>query len=310
MLQGRRVLLCVTGGVAAYKSAYLARRLVEAGAEVRVALSESALEFIGPQTFAAITGTHDTAVMPSSVINGLHPDVDVALKEGIAGTLDATSLAYALASTVYVPPEEPEPLRPWKSLALIAIIVILIAALGAIGLAADFDPDSPFLYPVAGESSTPSITTPLVVVVESEESDVLEAQASVYDPLGDGTEGDDSVDNATDDSRSTAWSTEAYSRAIGAIKEGVGLVIDVDGTPGVIYISGTAETSYVVSWSAAIPDDPDDWEHVGRGTLQHAEVSMQLPVRGGGLWRLWLTDLPEQSDGSFRSEISSVRFTS
>lgn len=58
MLQGRRVLLCVTGGVAAYKSAYLARRLVEAGAEVRVALSESALEFIGPQTFAAITGTH------------------------------------------------------------------------------------------------------------------------------------------------------------------------------------------------------------------------------------------------------------
>ena len=58
MLQGRRVLLCVTGGVAAYKSAYLARRLVEAGATVRVQLTESALEFIGPQTFAAITGEH------------------------------------------------------------------------------------------------------------------------------------------------------------------------------------------------------------------------------------------------------------
>jgi phosphopantothenoylcysteine decarboxylase/phosphopantothenate--cysteine ligase len=56
MLRGRRVLLCVTGGVAAYKSAYLARRLVEAGATVRVELTESALEFIGPQTFAAITG--------------------------------------------------------------------------------------------------------------------------------------------------------------------------------------------------------------------------------------------------------------
>ncbi|HEU5112387.1 MAG TPA: bifunctional phosphopantothenoylcysteine decarboxylase/phosphopantothenate--cysteine ligase CoaBC [Acidimicrobiia bacterium] len=58
MLQGRRVLLCVTGGVAAYKSAYLARRLIEAGATVRVQLTESALEFIGPQTFAAITGEH------------------------------------------------------------------------------------------------------------------------------------------------------------------------------------------------------------------------------------------------------------
>ena len=56
MLHGRRVVLCVTGGVAAYKSAYLARRLVEAGAEVRVVMSESAGEFIGPKTFAAITG--------------------------------------------------------------------------------------------------------------------------------------------------------------------------------------------------------------------------------------------------------------
>ncbi len=56
MLDGRRVLLAVTGGVAAYKSAYLARRLVEANVEVRVILTDSALEFIGPQTFAGITG--------------------------------------------------------------------------------------------------------------------------------------------------------------------------------------------------------------------------------------------------------------
>ncbi|MGB7861700.1 MAG: bifunctional phosphopantothenoylcysteine decarboxylase/phosphopantothenate--cysteine ligase CoaBC [Acidimicrobiia bacterium] len=58
MLEGRRVLLAVTGGVAAYKSAYLARRLIEAKAEVRVILSDSAREFIGAQTFAAITGSH------------------------------------------------------------------------------------------------------------------------------------------------------------------------------------------------------------------------------------------------------------
>ena len=57
MLGGRRVLLAVTGGVAAYKSAFLARRLVEQGAEVRVMLTESGLEFIGAQTFAAITGS-------------------------------------------------------------------------------------------------------------------------------------------------------------------------------------------------------------------------------------------------------------
>jgi len=56
VLNGRRVLLAVTGGVAAYKSAYLARRLIESGAEVRVAMSAAAQEFVGPQTFAAITG--------------------------------------------------------------------------------------------------------------------------------------------------------------------------------------------------------------------------------------------------------------
>lgn len=58
MLEGRRVLLAVTGGIAAYKTAYLARLLVEADAEVEVILSEAATEFIGAQTFAGIVGRH------------------------------------------------------------------------------------------------------------------------------------------------------------------------------------------------------------------------------------------------------------
>lgn len=56
MLAGRRIVLCVTGGIAAYKAAYLARRLGERGAEVRAAMTPSAAEFLGPQTLAAITG--------------------------------------------------------------------------------------------------------------------------------------------------------------------------------------------------------------------------------------------------------------
>ena len=72
MLQGRRVLLCVTGGVAAYKSAYLARRLVEAGATVRVEMTESALEFVGAQTFAAITGERPfTALFAADLVDDL-----------------------------------------------------------------------------------------------------------------------------------------------------------------------------------------------------------------------------------------------
>ncbi|HEV8565189.1 MAG TPA: bifunctional phosphopantothenoylcysteine decarboxylase/phosphopantothenate--cysteine ligase CoaBC [Actinomycetota bacterium] len=56
MLAGRRVLLGVTGGIAAYKVAHLARLLVAAGADVRVVMTESATRFVGPDTFAALTG--------------------------------------------------------------------------------------------------------------------------------------------------------------------------------------------------------------------------------------------------------------
>jgi phosphopantothenoylcysteine decarboxylase/phosphopantothenate--cysteine ligase len=53
---GRRVLLGVTGGIASYKSAWLARLLGKAGAEVEVVLTPSATEFIGAVTFEALTG--------------------------------------------------------------------------------------------------------------------------------------------------------------------------------------------------------------------------------------------------------------
>jgi phosphopantothenoylcysteine decarboxylase/phosphopantothenate--cysteine ligase len=57
-MRGRRVLLGVTGGVAAYKAAYLCRRLLERGAEVEVVLTPSATAFVGAQTFASLTGRH------------------------------------------------------------------------------------------------------------------------------------------------------------------------------------------------------------------------------------------------------------
>ena len=53
---GRRVLLGVTGGIAAYKSALLARLLSEAGMEVTAVLTDSATRFVGPETFSALTG--------------------------------------------------------------------------------------------------------------------------------------------------------------------------------------------------------------------------------------------------------------
>ena len=55
-LAGRRVLLGVTGGIAAYKSAELTRRLKEIGADVQVVMSRGAQQFVAPRTFQALSG--------------------------------------------------------------------------------------------------------------------------------------------------------------------------------------------------------------------------------------------------------------
>ncbi len=56
MWTGRHVVLGVSGGIACYKSCYLVRRLVEAGATVDAVLTESAAEFVRPVVFEALTG--------------------------------------------------------------------------------------------------------------------------------------------------------------------------------------------------------------------------------------------------------------
>lgn len=55
-LQNKRILLGVTGGIAAYKSADLVRRLRSAGADVRVVMTQAATAFVGPLTFQALSG--------------------------------------------------------------------------------------------------------------------------------------------------------------------------------------------------------------------------------------------------------------
>lgn len=53
---GRKILLGVSGGIAAYKAAELTSRLAQSGAEVHVVLTEHATEFVGPVTFQALSG--------------------------------------------------------------------------------------------------------------------------------------------------------------------------------------------------------------------------------------------------------------
>ncbi len=56
MLQGKEILLGVSGGIAAYKSVLLLRELSKQGANVNVIMTKSATEFVGPLTFQTLSG--------------------------------------------------------------------------------------------------------------------------------------------------------------------------------------------------------------------------------------------------------------
>ncbi|NND34279.1 MAG: bifunctional phosphopantothenoylcysteine decarboxylase/phosphopantothenate--cysteine ligase CoaBC [Saprospiraceae bacterium] len=55
MLEGKRILLAITGSIAAYKSAFLTRLLVKEGAEVQVIMTHASTQFISPLTFSTLS---------------------------------------------------------------------------------------------------------------------------------------------------------------------------------------------------------------------------------------------------------------
>ena len=62
MLAGRRVVLGVTGGIAAYKAVEVCRRLVDDGAFVSPVLTDGALRFVGATTFSALASERTVKV--------------------------------------------------------------------------------------------------------------------------------------------------------------------------------------------------------------------------------------------------------
>lgn len=120
-LQGKKVLLGITGGIAAYKSAELCRNLKKAGAEVRVVMTKGAQAFITPLTLQALSGNpvHHDLLDPNAeaamghielarwsdfvVIAPASADFMARLNAGMAGDL-LTTLCLATASPIAVAP--------------------------------------------------------------------------------------------------------------------------------------------------------------------------------------------------------------
>src|SRR4051794_12434602 len=97
------VLVGVTGGVAAYKTCEVVRRLVEAGRDVRCALTPDAARFIGPQLLAALTRRPVLDDRP--VVDGSYPHLDAARAAAVMCIAPCTAntlakLAWGMADNV------------------------------------------------------------------------------------------------------------------------------------------------------------------------------------------------------------------
>ena len=99
MLNGKTVLLGVTGGIACYKSAMLASALVKQHCNVQVAMTKNAAEFIGPHTFESLTGNRVS--MDTFDRNYVHQVEHIALADQADLVLIAPATANVLAKLAH-----------------------------------------------------------------------------------------------------------------------------------------------------------------------------------------------------------------
>lgn len=93
-LQGKHIILGITGGIAAYKSAILLRLLIKSGAEVQVVMTPAAKEFITPVTLSALSGKPVVSEFFTANTGEWHSHVDLGL------WADAMVIAPATASSI------------------------------------------------------------------------------------------------------------------------------------------------------------------------------------------------------------------
>lgn len=129
MLKGKHIILGITGGIAAYKSASLVRLLVKRGAEVQVVMTPSGKEFITPVTLSALTGkaviseffTANTGQWNSHVDLGLWADAMV-VAPATACTIGkmANGVADNMLVTTYLSAKAPVFVAPAMDLDMMA----------------------------------------------------------------------------------------------------------------------------------------------------------------------------------------------
>jgi phosphopantothenoylcysteine decarboxylase/phosphopantothenate--cysteine ligase len=120
-LQGKKIILCVSGSIAAYKAVYLLRGLIRQGAEVQVVMTPCAREFISPLTLSTLSGrpvlsdffTRNDGLWNSHVDLGLWADL-VLVAPATASTIGkmANGICDNLMVTTYLSAKCPVMIAP------------------------------------------------------------------------------------------------------------------------------------------------------------------------------------------------------
>jgi hypothetical protein len=135
------------------------------------------------------------------------------------------------------------------------------------------------------------------------------AQALAFDPQGDGHEHDTDLPKAIDGNPATAWSTEHYDSGFKGIKQGVGIVLQLDGVRRLGHLQVTSTSR---GWTASVyvadgaRTDLGQW---GQPVAAHAvdgSTSFDLHGKSGGAILLWITDLGSNVSVS----VNELRLTS
>lgn len=117
-MTGREIIIGVSGGIAAYKTAGLVSKLVQSGAGVTIVMTRSATKLVGPKTFEALSGR---PVLTRMFGPSAHPHIEVAARAELlciapatANILAKTALGLAddLLSTVYLAFDGPVLMAP------------------------------------------------------------------------------------------------------------------------------------------------------------------------------------------------------
>ena len=258
---------------------------------------------------SALTGSSPGGPPPSERIDGLSRTIDRILRSGQFGDLTASEMEKALlaAPTPRLPAPEP---RATSRRLIISAIVLVVVAIGLVALGRVITGGVEPILPTPVTTTALSVTT----VTSAPPStlgagEVGIANAATFDPFGEGGENDDTVANLTDEDVSTFWQTERYQDPLPLIKPGVGVTLTVKGTPARVQLVGISPGTRVdLYWSEIFNPQLDEWARIAGALAQPGVTTVDLPARAGGIWLVWMTDLPRHADGSYYASMSEVRF--